>query len=213
VIARSEQADANVLGARILTSTRAFTHRVSRTAMLSPSMSSHDITQFSVVDRTGDPAFFLHFLDEANKLSTVWKQPILDGLRLRPGAQVLDASCGMGADAMDLAAVVGENGHVTGVDFSETLIAEAIRRSANSNLSLSFEVGDAQALRFPGQSFDAVRTERMLMHVPNPEQALSELARVLRQRGTYGCSGLRLGNAVLRLSLQRNHSQNHTLLL
>jgi ubiquinone/menaquinone biosynthesis C-methylase UbiE len=146
-------------------------------------MNSQDITHFSAVDRTGDPAFFLHFLDEGNKLARVWKQPILDGLRLQPGAQVLDVGCGMGADALDLAAAVGETGHVTGVDFSETLIAEAIRRAANRSLSITFEVGDAQALRFPDHSFDAVRTERMLMHVPNPEQALSEMSRVLRHRG------------------------------
>jgi 2-polyprenyl-3-methyl-5-hydroxy-6-metoxy-1,4-benzoquinol methylase len=112
-------------------------------------MNSQDITHFSAVDRTGDPAFFLHFLDEGNKLARVWKQPILDGLRLQPGAQVLDVGCGMGADALDLAAAVGETGHVTGVDFSETLIAEAIRRAANRSLSITFEVGDAQAFASP----------------------------------------------------------------
>jgi len=44
-------------------------------------------------------------------------------------------------------------------------------------------VGDAQALRFPDHTFDAVRTERLLMHVPDPRQALSEMARVLRPGG------------------------------
>ena len=51
------------------------------------------------------------------------------------------------------------------------------------SLPVHFEVGDAQALRFPDHSFDAVRTKRMLMHVPNPQQALSEMARVLRPSG------------------------------
>lgn len=36
----------------------------------------------------------------------------------------------------------------------------------------NFEVGDSQALRFPDGSFDAVRTERMLMHIPDPAKAL-----------------------------------------
>jgi len=44
-------------------------------------------------------------------------------------------------------------------------------------------VGDAQKLSFPDDSFDAVRTERMLMHVPDAEKALSEMARVLRRGG------------------------------
>jgi len=89
----------------------------------------------------------------------------------------------MGADAFDLAARVGQNGRDTGVDFSETLIAEAIRRAAGRNVSVTFQVGDAQALRFPNHTFDAVRTERMLMHVPNAQQALREMARVLRPGG------------------------------
>jgi ubiquinone/menaquinone biosynthesis C-methylase UbiE len=148
-------------------------------------MCSRDVTQFTTVDRSGDPAFFIHFLDEANKLPSAiaWKQSILDGLRLQPGARVLDIGCGMGTDALDLAARVGQTGQVTGVDFSESLITEANRRVADHDPSVTFEVGDAQALRFPDHSFDAVRTERMLMHVPNPEQALSEMARVPRPGG------------------------------
>jgi ubiquinone/menaquinone biosynthesis C-methylase UbiE len=146
---------------------------------------SQEITSFTTVDHTADPGFFLHFLDEVNKIPGVsaWKSAIVDGLRLQPGAKVLDLGCGMGADAFYLAARVGPNGHVTGVDFSETLIAEAVRRGAGRNLSATFEVGDAQALRFADHAFDAVRTERMLMHVPNAQQALSEMARVLRPGG------------------------------
>jgi ubiquinone/menaquinone biosynthesis C-methylase UbiE len=148
-------------------------------------MPNQEITNFTTVDHTADPDFFLHFLDQANKLpgNIAWKSTLRDGLRLQPGAQVLDIGCGMGADSVELAARVGPNGLVTGVDFSETLIAEAIRRAAGRNISVTFEVGDAQALRFPDHSFDAVRTERMLMHVPNAEQALSEMARVLHPGG------------------------------
>ena len=75
------------------------------------------------------------------------------------------------------------DGRVIGVDTSASLIAEATRRAQGRDLPVTFEVGDAQALRFPDHSFDAVRTERMLMHVPNAEQALSEMARVLRPGG------------------------------
>ncbi len=148
-------------------------------------MPNQDITNFTTVDHTADPDFFLRFLDEVNKLPGViaWKPTIIDGLRLQPGAQVLDIGCGMGADAFELAAKVGPKGLVTGVDFSETLIAEAIRRAAGRNLPVAFEVGDARALRFPDHSFDAVRTERMLMHVPDAEKALAEMARVLRPGG------------------------------
>jgi ubiquinone/menaquinone biosynthesis C-methylase UbiE len=148
-------------------------------------MSEQDVTHFTTVDRTSDPGFFLNFLDQANKIPGVseWKAAILGGLRLKKGATVLDIGCGAGDDAFDIASIVGRGGHVTGVDISEFLIAEAVRRSSQRNLSVSFEVGDAQSLRFADGFFDAVRTERMLMHVPDPVKALSEMFRVLRPGG------------------------------
>lgn len=148
-------------------------------------MPGQDVTHFTTVDHTSDPEFFLHFLDEANKLpgAIAWKPAVLSGLHLEPGMKVLDVGCGMGADAFDVAALVGSSGVVTGVDFSESLISEAIDRAAGRNLSVNFEVGDVQALRFPEASFDAVRTERLLMHVPDAKKALSEMSRVLRRGG------------------------------
>jgi ubiquinone/menaquinone biosynthesis C-methylase UbiE len=150
-------------------------------------MSSPDVTHFTTVDHTSDPGFYLRFLDAANQLPGViaWKSLLIDGLRLESGAHVLDIGCGMGADAIDLAQLVGPNGRVTAVDFSESLIAEANRRVAGRNLPVTFEVGDAQSLRFPDHTFDAVRTERMLMHVPDARTALSGMARVLRRGGRW----------------------------
>ena len=148
-------------------------------------MPEQNVTDFTEVDHSADPDFFLRFLDEANKNPGMkaWKSAIADGLGLAPGAQLLDVGCGIGTDAFELAGKVGPDGSVTGVDFSEALIAEATRRAAGRDLPVRFEVGDAQNLRFPNRSFDAVRTERMLMHVPDARQALSEMARVLKPGG------------------------------
>src|SRR5215470_13494395 len=106
-------------------------------------MPGQDVTHFTTVDHTSDPAFFLHFLDEANRLpgAIAWKPAVLSGLHLEPGMKVLDVGCGMGADAFDVAALVESSGVVTGVDFSESLISEAIHRAADRNLSVNFEVG------------------------------------------------------------------------
>jgi ubiquinone/menaquinone biosynthesis C-methylase UbiE len=148
-------------------------------------MSSEDITHFAAVDQTLDPAFFVKFLDEANKLvrSAGFKAVIVDHLRIRGAERVLDVGCGTGADAFDLAALVGGSGHVTGVDLSASMIEEARRRAAERNLRVTFEVGDAQALRFEDGTFDAVRTERTLMHVPDADRAFAEMVRVLRREG------------------------------
>lgn len=146
---------------------------------------SEDTIHFTDVDRTKDPQFFTRFLDEGNKISAIIasKPIILAGLRLCGGERVLDVGCGMGADVFEIAPLVGSKGQVTGVDVSTAMIEEAGRRAEERGLPVSFEVGDAQALRFEARTFDAVRTERMLMHVPDAELALSEMTRVLKPGG------------------------------
>jgi ubiquinone/menaquinone biosynthesis C-methylase UbiE len=148
-------------------------------------MSTQDVTHFTNVDQTADPGFFIHFLQEGNKQPDAigWKSSILDGLGLRPGMRVLDVGCGLGDDAVELAALVGPRGHVTGVDLSQSLITEAFRRFADRGLPLEFEVGDVKALRFADESFDAVRAERVLMHIPDASGAVAEMWRVLRPGG------------------------------
>ena len=94
-------------------------------------MSSETVTDFTTVDSSKDPQFFVRFLDAANKLLSIStsKEIILDGLRLRNGARVLDLGCGLGDDAFQIAERVGASGRVTGVDVSTSMIDEARRRA------------------------------------------------------------------------------------
>jgi SAM-dependent methyltransferase len=48
---------------------------------------------------------------------------------------------------------------------------------------VSFHVADARALPFADAAFDAVRTERLLMHVPDVTRAVAEMVRVTRPGG------------------------------
>ena len=144
-------------------------------------MSTETVTDFTAVDSTGNPQFFARFLDAANRLPAISasKRIILDGLRLRDGARVLDLGCGLGDDTFQIAERVGATGQVTGVDLSASMIAEATQRAKGRGLPVGFEVGDSQALRFATGTFDAVRAERMLMHVLDADRAIAEMARVL----------------------------------
>jgi len=144
-------------------------------------MSVETVTDFTTVDSSKDPQFFLRFLEAANKNPSIIasKPIILDGLRLRPGRRVLDLGCGLGDDTFQIAERVSASGKVTGVDVSASMIEEARRRAATRGLPVDFEVGDSQALRFADGTFDAVRAERMLMHVPDADRAIAEMARVL----------------------------------
>ncbi len=160
---------------------------------------SEDATLFTEVDRTGAPDFFIRFLDQANANPDIQKSKpvILDALHLRPGLRVLDLGCGTGADVIDIAQRVAPSGTVTGVDASEAMIAEARRRCAGSSLSVTFEAGDATQLRFAANTFDACRTERMLMHIAQPDRAFGEMVRVTKPGGRVAVFDIDWGTFVI----------------
>ena len=144
-----------------------------------------DVALFTEVDKAGDPGFFIRFVDQGNALPDIQtsKFIILEGLRLGEGLSVLDLGCGAGDDVVDIARRVGPTGSVIGVDVSEVMIAEAQKRTAGLGLPVAFEVGNAMELGFESDTFDACRTERMLMHVPDAGQALLEMVRVTKTGG------------------------------
>jgi SAM-dependent methyltransferase len=106
-------------------------------------------------------------------------------MALQPGESVLDAGCGTGVFLPGLAAIVGAEGRVVGVDHAPAFLEEARTRLAEASLSDRVELveGDVHRLPFADATFDAVHCERVLMHVANPEVAIREMRRVLRPGG------------------------------
>lgn len=100
----------------------------------------------------------------------------------QPGDRVLDVGCNGGYLARLLAARVGPNGRVTGVDPASKAIAYA-RRHAPS--TCTFVVGAAQSLDLADRTFDVVTSTLALHHVREPDRpaALTEMYRVLRPGG------------------------------
>lgn len=72
--------------------------------------------------------------------------------------------------------------HVLGVDPSPVFIAKA-RALAHDISNLAFEEGDGRSLRLPAEAFDIVIVHQALSHVPQPEQVVAEVFRVLRPTG------------------------------
>lgn len=66
-------------------------------------------------------------------------------------------------------------------DYSDGMIAEAKKGERPANLT--FEVADAMHLAYEDDSFDAVLIANALHIVPDPEQVLIEINRVLRPGG------------------------------
>jgi ubiquinone/menaquinone biosynthesis C-methylase UbiE len=101
-----------------------------------------------------------------------------------PGDQVLDIACGTGLVSFEAARAVGSDGRVLGVDLSARMVDSAERRARELKLSnCRFARMDAETLSLPDASFDVVLCALGLMYVPNPEQALREMRRVLRPGG------------------------------
>lgn len=97
-------------------------------------------------------------------------------------ATILDAGCGICLHARRLAAC-GFN--VVAVDFSESILREAEEavRAAGLSRKITLRREDLLSLSFRDGSFDYIVCWGVLMHIPDVETALSELARVLRPGG------------------------------
>jgi demethylmenaquinone methyltransferase/2-methoxy-6-polyprenyl-1,4-benzoquinol methylase len=95
---------------------------------------------------------------------------------VRPGDRVLDAACGTGDLAIaDLKAGAGK---VTGLDFSEEMLARARKKAP-----LEWIQGDMLALPFADGTFDAATVGFGVRNVADLELSLRELRRVLRPGG------------------------------
>jgi ubiquinone/menaquinone biosynthesis C-methylase UbiE len=145
----------------------------------------NDVTRFGRIDQEPDPDYFVRFVDEVNAIRQVQEVEALaiSELRLTAGGRVLDLGCGTGEDTRGLAALVGPIGSAIGLDASEAMVETARRRSADTGLSVTFQVGDATALDFDDATFDGVRAERLLIHIPEPATVLDEMVRVTRRGG------------------------------
>jgi len=79
--------------------------------------------------------------------------------------------------------MVAPNGLAIGVDKSESMIAEARRRTGACGLPAQFEVSEAEQLPWESRCFDAGRADRLLQHLVDPCRALNEIFRVLKPGG------------------------------
>lgn len=120
----------------------------------------------------------------------VWSRSVgevfLDWLGAAPGGRWVDVGCGNGAFTellIDRCAPV----EIAGVDPSPGQLAFARDRRAGQ--TAKFHEGDAMALPFADNAFDAAAMALVIFFVPEPSKAVAEMARVVRPGGlvaTYG---------------------------
>ena len=105
-------------------------------------------------------------------------------LDLQAGEDVLDVGSGPGLLACEMAAVVGVDGSVHGIDPSDSMLAIARRRErAAGSATVTLAAGDACVLPFADDSFDAAAATQVYEYVTDVPAALGEIHRVLRPGG------------------------------
>lgn len=98
-------------------------------------------------------------------------------------ADVLEAGCGTGMFWTD--GVAPTSIDLTLTDLSPGMVDEASARARGAGFDrITGRACDVQSLPFEHESFDLVMANHMLYHVPDPDLAIAELARVVRPDGT-----------------------------
>jgi arsenite methyltransferase len=112
------------------------------------------------------------------------RQTVLDILAPRPGEHVLDVGSGPGFLATQLAAAVGAEGSVCGIDPSESMLAIAAKReSVAGSARVELRQASAEQLPYPDGCFDVVVSTQVLEYSNEVPAAAAEIFRVLRPGG------------------------------
>ncbi len=123
------------------------------------------------------------FFDRGRSLSeqnmALWLNLIAKLSGASKGARVLDLGCGTGRFSLPMANRLGFD--VTGADSSAEMLAKAKQKDSSS--TVNWMLADANALTFPGGSFDLVFMSHLLHHVDSPLTVLKECHKVLIPSG------------------------------
>jgi demethylmenaquinone methyltransferase/2-methoxy-6-polyprenyl-1,4-benzoquinol methylase len=123
-------------------------------------------------------------------LHRAWKDALLTAVNPpkngRPFA-LLDVAGGTGDIALRVVEAGGAGTRATVVDINGEMLAIGRRRVAERGQAVTFTEGNAEALPFADNSFDAATIAFGIRNVPRIERALQEAHRVLRIGGRFLC--------------------------
>jgi arsenite methyltransferase len=117
--------------------------------------------------------------------------------RLNPGERVLDLGSGAGTDSLVACQMVGERGHVTGIDMTPAMLAKARAAAAEMDAAnIDFVEAEAEQLPFADESFDVVISNGVIDLIPDKDAVFSELSRVLVPGGRMQIADVTIQNPV-----------------
>ena len=148
-------------------------------------------------------------LDAQRRVYAVWARfydRIYQGLLARAQREAVAAACASGRDILEIGVGTGltlpyfeRDKQVVGADLSLDMLRVARAKVLSQDLAhvRGLMVMDACRLGFADRSFDAVTAQFMITLVPDPEQALAEMDRVLRPGGEIVISSRLVGEGGL----------------
>lgn len=102
-------------------------------------------------------------------------------MRPEKGMRILDVGCGTGNFSLKLARL---GCHVTGIDLSEKMLAEAQEKARQEKLSLDFFLMNGEEMSFGDETFDGVVSMAAFEFMKDRAGAVDEMFRVLK-RGAF----------------------------
>lgn len=143
---------------------------------------------FDAVDTAPDAAALIAALDQqaANPAIQRLRAATFEMLDIRIGLRVVDVGCGTGDVARALAALVGAEGRVVGIDASATMLAEASRRVGAAGLPLELRGGDIIDLDHSDGGFDDLHRGRPRLDARTLRGRATPLRRPTRLDGRSG---------------------------
>ena len=136
----------------------------------------------AVIDRWNDVApFWEKHREIIRQMFAPVTQALVEDAQVGSGHSVLDIATGPGEPALSVAALVGPEGKVIGIDAAPEMVAAARRKAGQLGFrNAQFEVAYVDRLPFPDDTFDAVVSRFGVMFFPAPVDAVREMLRVLK---------------------------------